>query len=338
MLSELLSITPHGLYCPRGDFYVDPKHRVPRAVITHAHGDHARGGHQQYIGHPVTLELVRHRTGPVRNAVPLAYGERRVINGVDVSLHPAGHVPGSAQVRLEHGGFIAVVSGDYKREDDGLSEPFEVQRCHHFVTESTFGAPMYRWEPQAEILRKIVEWHEGNQDIGRISVLSAYALGKSQRLIANLASSISPIVTHRDIHGTNSALRRAGVAVPETVKLNSQWLAAADRSALIIAPGTALREGWLARLAPVAVAAVSGWMAIPSSRRRWGGSFGFAMSDHADWEALHRTVRETGAESVWVEHGYAKEFARSLRESGINAAAIAAKIESGQQDLFEEAG
>jgi putative mRNA 3-end processing factor len=314
--TDLLLDTPNGLYCPSGDFYVDPRRAVPRAVITHAHSDHARAGHRAVLAHPLTLAVIRKRIDPSVRGEALEYGSNIHINGVTLSLHPAGHVPGSAQVRIEHRGMTAVVTGDYKIETDGLSTPYEQQRCHWFFTECTFGIPAFRWRPQSAVVEQIVRLYQGNRDQGVTTILGAYALGKAQRLLHLLSPHVPDIAVHRTIAAMNGALRKGGLVLPEAMTLTPEALAHQRAERLIIAPSHALRESWVGRIGAFRVHTVSGWMAL-SSRR--GNSNGVALSDHADWAGLMQAVRESGAERIVLDHGYVREFALSLRHEGFPA-------------------
>lgn len=314
--SSLLELTPAGLYCPTGDFYIDPHRAVDRAVVTHAHSDHARSGHRSVLAHPLTLTVIKKRIDARVNGQPVEYGSPLVINGVRLSLHPAGHVPGSAQVRIEHKGLVAVVTGDYKLEHDGLTEPYEQQRCHWFLTECTFGIPAFKWEPQAEVVEKIVRCYEENRSHGTTTILAAYALGKAQRLLHLLAPRIPLICVHRSVGSINGALSKAGLELPEAIGMNAAAARDHTPDRLVIAPSFALRESWVRHLGPSSVYTVSGWVAM---QWRGRGGNGFAMSDHADWPGLNRAVRESGAERVTLDHGYVKEFQSALTRNGIAA-------------------
>ncbi|MFN7051018.1 MAG: ligase-associated DNA damage response exonuclease, partial [Gemmobacter sp.] len=241
----LLSFTDRGIFCPEGGFYIDPWRPVDLAIITHAHSDHARPGHAAYLCTPGTAPVLRHRLGDVRVEI-LAYGEVRQIGEVRVSLHPAGHLPGSAQVRVEHRGEVWVVSGDYKVEPDGLAEPFAPVACHAFISECTFGLPVFRWRPQAEIARQIGLWWAANAAEGKTSILGAYALGKAQRLLAAVEP-IGPILTHGAVEGVNGALRAAGYHLPETIHASGAVTGKTHPGALVIAPPSALGNSWAGR-------------------------------------------------------------------------------------------
>ncbi len=309
-------MTPAGLYCPAGDFYIDPHRAVNRAVITHAHGDHARAGHRAVMAHPLTLAVMTKRIDPEVKGQAVEYGTPVHLNGVRLSLHPAGHVPGSAQVRVEQNGFVAVATGDYKLENDGLSEPYEQQRCHWFISECTFGVPVFRWERQADIVDRVVACYTENCNRGTTTVLTAYALGKAQRLVHLLAPRVDAILVHRSITPINNALAKAGLVLPATTPLSAATLADHTPSRLIIAPSGALRESWIRSIGPASVYTVSGWVAMQSRQRSMKG---FALSDHADWPGLMQAVRDSGAERISLDHGYVNEFCAHLRREGFSA-------------------
>lgn len=320
MAEALLHFTDRGLYCPAGDFHIDPWRPVDRALITHGHSDHARPGHGAYLATDKALPVIRHRLGQIR-AEAIAYGEVRRINGVQVSFHPAGHVPGSAQIRLERGGEVWVVSGDYKTEADGLSEAFAPVRCHVFISECTFGLPLFRWEDQARVAERIAGWWQENRTAGKTSLLAAYGLGKAQRLIT-LLPGLGPILTHGAVEETTRILRDQGYAIPATTRVTAGVDAASHPGALVIAPPSALGSAWARRFGPVAEAFASGWMALRGIRRRRGPATGFVISDHADWPGLNAAIRATGAERVFVTHGYTAPFRRWLEEQGYDAGIV----------------
>lgn len=319
--APLLTFTDRGIHCPQGDFYIDPWRPVARAVITHAHSDHARPGHGHYLATPGTAAVMRHRLGAIPvEEVPFAHAVTR--NGVTVSFHPAGHVPGSAQVRVERAGEVWVVSGDYKTDADGLSEPFEPVACHTFISECTFGLPVFRWEANSAILGRINRWWADNAAAGRPSILGAYALGKAQRLLAGVDPAIGPLAVHGAVGAVNAALRAAGYPLPEA-PAPADLPEKARARALILAPPAALGSPWARRWgARVAEASASGWMAIRGIRRRRGTGTGFVVSDHADFPGLMAAIRATGAERVFVTHGYTAAFRRHLAEQGFDAGIV----------------
>ena len=323
-MSDLIVQRPQGLYCPPGDFYIDPWRRVERAVITHAHADHARVGHSHYLATAVSEGLLRARLGAGLSLQGLAYGEEVVHNGVRVSLHPAGHVLGSAQVRVEHAGRVWVASGDYRPTPAGAvpdrtCAPFEPVRCQVFSTESTFGLPIYHWRPDAELFAQIHRWWAGNAAVGRASVLVCYSLGKAQRILANVDPSIGPIVCHGAVEPINQAYRDAGVALPETQLANEVDDPRTLRGALVLCPGSALGTPWIKRFGDYSDAFASGWMQVRGMRRRGGHDRGFVLSDHADWPGLLGAIGGTSAERVIVTHGSAVELVRHLSEQGLRA-------------------
>jgi putative mRNA 3-end processing factor len=338
MSADLLQLTDAGLYCPQGRFHIDPWSPVERAVITHAHADHLRPGSRQYLVSAPGLGLARTRLGISAAVAALPYGEEILVNGVTVSLHPAGHVLGSSQVRVEHGGQVWVVSGDYKLAPDPTCTPFEPVRCHAFVTESTFGLPIYRWPSPDELHADINAWWRRNQEAGQASLLLGYALGKAQRLLAGLDPSIGPIYLHGAVARLVDDYRAAGVPLPPA-SLVSEAPKGTDWSrALIIAPPSAHGTPWTRKFGTVAAALASGWMAIRGTRRRKAVGRGFALSDHADWPGLLHAIRETGASRVWVTHGYADILARHLREKGLDATALRTRFvgEGGEDETKEE--
>lgn len=324
----MLRITDRGLYCEAGDFHIDPWLPVDRAVITHAHGDHARWGSRSYLGSREGERVLRTRLGAGARIRTADWGEPVQINGVRISLHPAGHILGSAQVRVEHGGEVWVVSGDYKTEPDPTCTHFEPVRCHTFVTESTFGLPIYRWAPQAEVFAEVRAWWRANRDAGRASVLFGYALGKAQRLLAGvLGAEEGPIFTHGAVERLNQDYRESGIALPPTTHAGSASRSQDWRGALIVAPPSAAGSTWLRRFGAASTAFASGWMRIRGARRRRSVDRGFVLSDHVDWPALLDAVDATGAERVWVTHGYREPVVRWLREHGLQAEAVASRWE-----------
>jgi putative mRNA 3-end processing factor len=318
MTEDLIVQRPEGLYCPAGDFYIDPWRPVPRAVITHAHSDHARLGHGHYLASEASAGVLRARLGDIALQT-LAYGERIVHHGVTLSLHPAGHVLGSAQVRLEHGGAVWVASGDYKVAADPTCAPFEPVRCDVFITESTFGLPIYRWCPDDELFADIDDWWGRNVLAGRASVLACYSFGKAQRLLAGVDASIAPIIVHGAVQPLNEAYRAAGVALPPTMHVSEVKDRADLRRALVVCPPSAVASPWMRRFGDASTAFASGWMQVRGTRRRGGYDRGFALSDHADWPGLLSAIEATGAQRVIVTHGSGPVLARYLGEHGLRA-------------------
>ena len=335
MSSQLLSFTDRGIYCAEGDFYIDPWRPVDRALITHGHSDHARWGHGSYLCTHQALPVIRHRLGAI-TAEAIAYGETRQIGGVQVSFHPAGHVPGSAQIRVARGGEVWVVSGDYKVEDDGLSEAFVPVPCHTFISECTFGLPLFRWQPQAVISAQLAAWWQANAAEGRSSILAAYGLGKAQRLMTMLPDA-GPILTHGAVEETTRILRDQGYPLPPTTRITAEIDAKSHPGALIIAPPSALGTSWVRRFGPASEAFASGWMALRGIRRRRGLGTGFVISDHADWPGLNAAIQATGAQRVFVTHGYTTPFRRWLEEQGYEAGIVQTEFGGDEADASPEA-
>jgi putative mRNA 3-end processing factor len=318
---DLVVQRPEGLYCPPGDFYIDPWRPVARAVITHAHSDHARYGNGHYLASAASEGVLRARLGEI-HLQTLAYGERIVHNGVTLSLHPAGHVLGSAQVRLEHGGHVWVASGDYKVAPDRTCTPFEPVRCDTFVTESTFGLPIYRWCDDAELFAQVNAWWARNVEHNRASVLTCYSFGKAQRVLSGVDPSIGPIVVHGAVEPLNRAYREAGVSLPDTQ--SAFTISRADiKRALVVCPPGAAASPWMRRFgADAQLAFASGWMQVRGNRRRGGYDRGFVLSDHADWPGLLKAIGATGASRVIVTHGSSAAMVRYLNEQGLDAQAF----------------
>lgn len=309
----MLKFTERGIYCPLADMYIDPWEPVEKAIVTHGHSDHARWGMGRYLCHRHTAPILRLRLGVDVAIQVLDYGEVLTINGVRISLHPAGHIIGSAQVRLEYKGEVWVVSGDYKLMDDGLSISYEPVRCHHFVTESTFGLPVYQFPEPDLVFHDINSWCHLNAAEGVNTVLLAYALGKSQIILRHLQPGNSPVFLHGAVANVNAALEEIGYRfVGERITAETDRTAL--KGAIIVAPPSALGSPWLKKLSPYRIAVCSGWMQLRGARRRRGVDRGFVLSDHCDWQQLNRAVIATEAETVYVTHGYEAPFARWLRE------------------------
>lgn len=334
MATPVLTLTDRGLYCAAGDFFVDPWRPVDRALITHAHADHARPGHRRYLCTDACMPVMRHRLGDIA-CETVRYGETRRIGDALVSFHPAGHVPGSAQIRVEVGGEVWVVSGDYKTEPDGLCEAFAPVRCHTFISECTFGLPVFRWQPQAVVAEQINGWWAANAAEGRVSLLAAYSLGKAQRLLHLLDPAIGPILTHAAVENTNAVLRAQGLGLPDTIRITPDLDRKANPGALIVAPPAVLGSPWARRFGPLSTGFASGWMQMRGVRRRRAADRGFVISDHADWAGLLEAIKATGAETLYLTHGYTEIFTRYLRESGHDAHVLA--TEYGGEDADDTA-
>ncbi|MEO8733552.1 MAG: ligase-associated DNA damage response exonuclease [Flavobacteriales bacterium] len=318
-MADLLTFTPQGIYCPAAQVHIDPWRGVDRAIITHAHSDHARGGSTHYLAHPITKSLMHARISPDLDIETLEPGSTQTINGVHFSFHPAGHIPGSVQVRVEHHGEVWVASGDYKRQSDGISEAFEPVRCDAFITECTFGLPIYRWKEQAEVFHEINAWWRSNAANGVCSIISAYSLGKAQRVLKGLDTSIGPVLVHGAVANMNTVLQEGGLELPPWEHVLRDTPKERFRQALVITPGSAIGTPWTNKMRPYSSAMASGWMQLRGRRRRGNMEKGFVLSDHADWDGLLRTVKETGAERIIATHGYTDLFSQYLRSVGYDA-------------------
>ena len=316
-MAELIAPGAAGLFCAPGGFHVDPAGEAETAVLTHAHGDHARPGSGRYLCAEASLPFLRRRLGPEADLRGVPYGERVPLGSTVVSFHPAGHVRGSAQVRVESAGEVWVVSGDYKRAPDPTCAPFEVVPCDVFVTEATFALPIYRWRPTADVIDEVWQWWEKNRAEGIASVLFCYALGKAQRLLAELAQRTErTVLVHGAVEALTVLFREAGVAMLPTTPVAEQPARRPYAGELILAPLSASGSPWMRRFGPHERAFASGWMRVRGTRRQKGYDRGFVLSDHADWPALLQTIEQTGARRVLVTHGYADELARYLAERG----------------------
>lgn len=325
----LIEFTNKGIYCKQGKFYIDPWRPVDLAVTTHGHADHVKWGNKAYLCHQLTKSILNQRLGEDLNIQTLGYGEEISINSVRLSLHPAGHVIGSSQVRLEYKGEICVISGDYKTEDDGISTAFEPVKCHTFVSESTFGLPIYKWQPQETIFDQIRDWVSGNHDQSKTSVLVAYSLGKAQRLIRGLAG-YSNLYVHNSIANLNDRFIAAGVDLPKTIRITTETRKEDLQNGIVIVP-PALADGrWIKNLHKAATGVCSGWMQVRASRRWRSADAGFALSDHADWPGLLSAIKATEAEKVFVTHGYTATFSKYLNEIGIESEEV--KTQYGNED------
>jgi putative mRNA 3-end processing factor len=332
---DLLEPAPAGLLCAKGGFHVDPWGRAETAVITHVHGDHLLPGSARYICAAPSLPFLRKRLGPEVDATGIPYGERFPLGEAAVSFHPSGHVLGAAQIRIEAGGEVWVVSGDYKRAADPTCAPFETVPCDVFITEATFALPLYRWRDAAAVVGEILSWWDGNRASGVASVLFAYAMGKAPRILAELARQTDPgriVLVHGAVEGLAELYRAAGVAMLPTARVSETEKGRSFAGELILAPPAASGSTWMRRFGPHETGFASGWMRVRGTRRRKGFDRGFALSDHADWPALLRTVEETRARRVLVTHGYADELSRYLRERGYDAAALPTPFQ-GEADL-----
>lgn len=315
----LIEPTKRGLYCEAGGFYIDPWRAVDRAVITHAHSDHARSGSAAYLCSESGEGVLRERVGKQASIETAAWGEPRTIGKVQVSLHPAGHVLGSAQILVEHQGERWVISGDYKTQVDRSCEMFEPVSCNTFITESTFGLPIYRWQPTQEVLDQVHAWWRTNQEAGRTSILFAYALGKAQRILCGLDPGIGPIGVHGTVDRFLPHYRHWGKPIPDCLHAKGEAIKDLKGKGIVIAPGSTQNTDWIRKFAPYSLAFASGWMQVRGGRRRRALDQGFVISDHADWDGLLGAIEATGAERIGVTHGYTDPLVRWLKEQGKEA-------------------
>lgn len=329
----MIEVTEAGLYCRAGDFHIDPWRSTSRAIVTHAHSDHARFGSQEYLTSVEGYHVLRKRMGEAAQIATLPYGEPLQINGVSVSLHPAGHILGSSQVRVEYQGEVWVVTGDFKLGADSTCSEFEPVRCHTMISECTFGLPIYRWEEDEHIFRSINAWWRSNADQDRPSVLFAYSLGKAQRLLAGLDPSIGPIYCHGAVQSLNDAYRRTGIALPETHYTGRDTEKSRWEGAMIVAPPSALGSVWMRKFRKASTAFASGWMQVRGNRRRRNVDRGFVLSDHADWNGLLTAIDASNAERVLLTHGQTAPMERYLREKGTEADSLNTLFTGENDDL-----
>jgi putative mRNA 3-end processing factor len=303
----LIEFTDKGLFCRKGDFYIDPWKPVDKAVITHAHSDHARFGNAHYLCHHFTRPLLELRLGP-NSYQTVGWNEPLFLNGVKLSLHPAGHIIGAAQVRVEHNGEVWVASGDYKTEDDGISGAFEPVPCNVFITESTFGLPIYKWKKQADLFSDIRNWAMQNREDQKTTVLIAYSLGKAQRVLRALSELSLPLFAHGAVYNVHQALVSSGWKLPEIQRVLPDTPKEQLSGNIVIAPPSAEGSPWMKKFYPYSVGVCSGWMQVRGNARRRNVDAGFALSDHADWDGLLKAVKATGALKVFATHGFQSAF------------------------------
>lgn len=337
-LLGVLRITEAGLYCQPGDFYIDPWRPVPRAVITHAHSDHARRGADSYLCLPPTEPILKSRLGQDITVNTVSHGTSLSLGQTRVSLHPAGHILGSAQVRIEYRGRVVVVTGDFKTAPDPTCQDFELLPCDGLVTESTFGLPVFRWQSDTVVAGEINAWWRRNVAAGKCSVLFGYALGKSQRVLSLLDDQIGKIYLHGALAAPTEIYRQQGVNLPATELVSSMPKDHDWRGAMVLAVPSAHGTSWMRRFGDVSTATASGWMQIRGNRRRRGFDIGFVLSDHADWPSLLSTVKSSGAEQVWVTHGYSDILAKYLTEQGITAHPVRSRFTGETLEADEQTG
>ena len=317
MKKPLLEFTSKGIYCNPAKVYLDPWKPVDKAIISHGHADHSRWGHKQYITHHKNVPIISHRLGDIQ-VTGVEWGETFVINNVKFSLHPAGHIIGSSQIRVAYKGEVWVFTGDYKTENDGISTPYESIKCNTFITECTFGLPAFKWTPQKEVLQNINQWWEENKAEGKTSVLFGYSLGKAQRLLKYLDTDIGKIYTHGAIENMTQVLRPL-IDFPATNLITKDTKKSELLGNIVLAPPSAHGSSWIRKMVPYVTASASGWMAFRGARRRRAIDRGFVLSDHCDWQGLLESIEATGAEKVICTHGYTEIFSRYLREQGYDA-------------------
>jgi len=328
----LVTVNKEGLYCEAGDFFIDPWRAVDTALITHAHADHARSGSQHYIATAISQGVLKKRLGTTIDLQGVEYGEKLKLGNAWVSFHSAGHVLGSAQIRIEYKDEVWVISGDYKRCADPTCEPFEVVPCDVFITEATFGLPIYHWNRGDETCRRIYDWWQS--DLERPSILFCYSFGKAQRVLSELVEWCDrPVYVHGAIQALNEIYRDVGVNMVQTISTSDMPKSHKYQGDLILSPPSGHRSSWMKRFKHPQTAFASGWMAVRGARRRRGYEQGFVLSDHADWAGLVNTVLETGANTVYVTHGQSDVLARYLSEChGVNAMPLKTLFE-GEADI-----
>ena len=317
MKTPLLQFTNNGIYCEKANVYLDPWKPVDHAIISHGHADHSRYGHKKYITHYRNVPIIQHRLGEI-NVTGKEWGEIFTVNNVKFSLHPAGHIIGSSQIRVEHKDEVWVFTGDYKTENDGISTPYEPIKCDTFITECTFGLPAFKWTPQAEVLENINKWWAENRAEGKTSILFGYSLGKAQRLLKYLDTDIGEIYTHGAIENMTQVLRPM-VDFPKTTLITRDTKKEQLLGNIVLAPPSAHGSTWIRKMVPYVTASASGWMTFRGARRRRAIDKGFVLSDHCDWPGLLESIEATGAEKIICTHGYTDIFSKYLREQGYDA-------------------
>ena len=330
---KFIKFTKKGIYCIPGKFYLDPWYPVDYAIISHGHADHARWGNKHYLCHNDSKAILKHRIGQDISIESMGYNKPKTINGVKVSFYPAGHIIGSSQIRLEYKGYVIVFSGDYKTQPDFLTVPFEPVKCNEFITESTFGLPIYKWKSELELQNELQNWVLQNQQNNRTSVFIGYSLGKAQRIM-KLVEGVDDIFVHSAINNLNNAISNSGINIPDTTLIKSDFNKKEIQNKIVILPPALLGSKLLKRIPNAATAICSGWMHIRGNRRWKGVDAGFAVSDHADWDGLLEAVKATEAEKVYVTHGSQAVFSKYLNEIGIEAHEL--KTEYGEDELAKQ--
>jgi putative mRNA 3-end processing factor len=315
----VIKLTDKGLYCEAGNFFIDPWKPVKKAIITHAHADHSRPGHGAYLAHYLSEPAMRLRLGADINFRGLAYGETLRLGQVKVSLHPAGHILGSSQIRIQGNAGIWVVSGDYKTQSDGICAPFEPVKCDYFITECTFGLPVFHWPEQDLVISEIMHWWKDAAAQGRVAIIAAYSLGKAQRIINNLSNPPGKIFVHGAIDKMNQALHNSGMPMQPTILVEDSQKFDDWRGGLVICPPAALGSVWTKKFRNATTGIASGWMQLRGTRRRKAVDRGFILSDHADWNGLNEAIAATGASHIYTTHGYKSTFSKWLQHQGYDA-------------------
>ncbi|NND90513.1 MAG: ligase-associated DNA damage response exonuclease [Granulosicoccus sp.] len=320
---ELILGSEGGLECPAGDFVIDPWQETRTALITHAHADHARPVAQIYYASESSVPLLKHRLGEELDIRGVRFGEPISLGATRVSFHPAGHVLGSAQIRVQRDDDVWVFSGDFKRDNDPSCEAFELVTCNTFITEATFALPIYRWQPGDVVAADIARWWQDMQSAGRPAVLFAYSLGKAQRVLSELcAYTDKAVYLHGAVIALTEIYRNAGVRLLPTLPVDLADRKRNYAGELIIAPPGASGSAWMRRFPNASTGFCSGWMRVRGNRRRRGYERGFVLSDHADWPGLLDTIRQTGANRILTTHGQSTTLVRLLREQGLDAAEL----------------
>lgn len=315
---KFIKFTKKGIYCIPGKFYLDPWYPVDYAIISHGHADHSRWGNKHYLCHQNSKNILLHRLGKDISIETLSYNQIKTINGVKVSFFPAGHIIGSVQIKLEYKGKVVVFSGDYKTNPDFITTPFEPVKCHEFITESTFGLPIYSWKTEAELQSQLQQWIVNNQKQNKTSVFFGYSLGKAQRIMS-LVDGIDEVYVHSAINNLNQAISKSGIVLPKSKLITSDFNKKDIQNKIVILPPALLGSKLLKKIPNAATAICSGWMQIRGNRRWKGVDAGFAVSDHADWNGLLSAVKATEAEKVYVTHGSQAVFSKYLNEIGIES-------------------
>ncbi|MEO5948274.1 MAG: ligase-associated DNA damage response exonuclease [Chitinophagaceae bacterium] len=334
-MPSLIQFTDKGLFCSAGNFYIDPWKPVDNAIITHGHSDHARSGSKKYLCHTLTKPILQLRLGEGEYQTT-EWGETHYINGVKVSLHPAGHIIGSSQVRVEYKGDVWVFTGDYKTENDGISGAYQPVRCRTYITESTFGLPIYKWETQQKIYSDIQNWVLQNKQDEKTSVLIAYSLGKAQRVLSALKDVTDTVYAHGAIYNMQQVMNKMGYQFLNVQRITPETTKQELKNAIVIAPPSADGTPWMKKFTPSRIGICSGWMQVRGNQRRRNADKGFVLSDHCDWNGLVDSVKATGAEKVFVTHGFQAVFSKYLNENGIEADEVRTQYGNDEDDSSTE--